>query len=432
MLSMLALLTLTTGCSDYDLHRPDDPEPGAEPEDTGTPAGPDPDPDIEVTPTALEFGGLPKNCDSPPQVVEIRNVGEGDLVVDSIEVEGSGTSAFDLSGVILPLTLAAGESVSLDVVFNPSAWVTYAPAIDIRSNDPDEPSVIVDLDGYGAEDATYEESFEQDYHELLDVIWVIDNSGSMSDDLRTVSTNFASFIQVFAELETDWQIAVITTDMSDPNDSGRMQGPVITADMADPIGEFISQVDQGSAGSASEKGFSAVMAALSEPLLSGYNAGIMRDEAALAVVVISDEDDSSTTSASSFNSFFEALKPEPEWTTFSAICEDFLISCYKYGQAAETTGGIVGDIASTDYITVLEDISRTSAGLTISFDLTYEPSDLARTEVRVGGVEVDQDSTNGWSYDSLDNAILFHGTAVPEPGQTGVVEYPVATECPTE
>lgn len=433
MISSLVALALLAGCSDYDLYRPDAKEEGNDPEEEPEEETPELVPDIEVTPTALDFAGMPKDCTSGPQTITISNVGEGDLVVSSVEPAGSGSSAFDVAvpgGV--PFTLAAGESVDASVTFTPTAWVTYTPSVSIGSNDPDEPEVGVELDGYGAEDATYEESFEQDYHELLDVVWVVDNSGSMSDDLRTVSANFSSFIQVFADLDTDWQIAVVTTDMDDPNDSGRIQGPLITPDMDDPIGEFVAQVDQGSSGSGSEQGFSAVQAALTDPLLTGYNAGILRDDAALAVVVISDEDDSSFTSASSFSSWLSGLKSDEAYTTFSAICEDFLISCYKYGEAADTTGGIVGDIASTDYITVLEDISMTSAGLTVSFDLAYEPSDLSRTEVISGGVEIDQDSTNGWTYDATDNAIVFHGDAIPAPGETGVITYPVATECPTE
>lgn len=431
MISTLALLPLLGACSDYDLYRPDEKEEGGTPEDTGTDPGPELVPDIEVTPTALDFAGMPKDCPSDPQMITISNVGEGDLVVSSVALTGSGNSAFEVwvdGGT--SFTLGAGESVDATIVFTPTAWVTYTPSITVTSNDPDEPEVGVTLEGYGAEDAVYEESFEQSFHELLDVVWVVDNSGSMSDDLLTVSRNFESFIQVFADLETDWQISVITTDMDNPSDSGRIQGPIITADMADPVSEFMVQVDQGSSGSASEQGFTATKAALTDPLLTGYNAGIMRDDAALAVIVISDEDDSSTTGAASFSSWFTGLKSDEAYTTFSAICEDFLISCYKYGEAVDTTGGIVGDIATTDYATVLENISMTSAGLTVSFDLAQVPSDLARTEVLSGGEVIAQDSSNGWTYDSADNAIVFHGSAIPEPGETGVISYPVATECP--
>ncbi|MCB9779977.1 MAG: choice-of-anchor D domain-containing protein [Alphaproteobacteria bacterium] len=428
----LAALLLLTGCSDYDLHRPDPKEGGSEPEDTGVPDEPTPDPDIEVDRDSIDFGGLAKECPSAPELFTITNVGEGTLVVDSFDWGGTGSSAYTVSGVILPFSLEQDQSVDVQVVFEPNAWVSFEPTLKIQSNDPDEPTVGVELAGYGAEDAVYEQSFEQDFHEKLDVVWIIDNSGSMSDDLRTVAANFESFITVFAELDTDWQIAVITTDMDLPADSGRIQGAIITPDMADPVGEFVRQVDQGSKGSATEVGFEALQAALTDPLLSGFNAGIMREDAALAAVVISDEDDSSFTSADSFNTWFSSLKTEPELTTFSAICEDFFISCYKYGEAADLTGGIVGDIASTDYITVLENISRASAGLTVSFDLDNEPSDLSRVVVMVEDRVISQDSTNGWTYDSRDVAIRFWGDAIPEPGETGTVEYPVATECLSE
>lgn len=430
MISSLVSLALLGACNDYDLVRPGDKNLGT---DTGTEPT-DPEvlvPDIEVTPTSLDFGGLPKDCASAPQVVTITNVGEGALDVSGVDLTGEGVSGFTLAGVSAPFTLAAGEAVEVEVVFEPGAWVPYSPDITVSSNDPDEAEVGVALEGYGADDAFFEESFVQDFHEQLDVLWVVDNSGSMSDDLRTVSANFASFITVFTELDADWQVSVITTDMDNPTDSGRLEGPIITPAMADPIAEFVAQVDQGSSGSGTEQGFSAVMAALTDPLLSGENAGIMRPDAALAVVVISDEDDSSFTGADSFSSWFTGLKADDEWTTFSAICEDFFISCYKYGEAAETTGGIVGDIASTDYITILEDISMTSAGLTVSFDLDQVPSDLARMTVVVDSVAVDQDITNGWTYDTRDNAVIFHGDSIPAPGQAGVISYPVATECPS-
>ncbi|MCK6503331.1 choice-of-anchor D domain-containing protein [Myxococcota bacterium] len=428
---VLALLVLG-GCNDYDLVRPDEKNVGTEPEVTDPTDPVEAEPDIEVSPLSLDFGGLPKDCASDPQVITITNVGEGPLEVDAVDLAGEGVSAFALSGVTVPFTLAAGESVQVEVVFEPGAWVSYSPAVKVGSNDPDEAEVEVALDGYGADDAFHEQSFVQDYHEMLDVLWVVDNSGSMSDDLRTVSANFESFITVFTELDADWQVAVITTDMDNPTDSGRIEGPIISAATADPVAEFIAQVDQGSSGSGTEQGFSAVMAALTDPLLSGTNAGIMRADAALAVVVISDEDDSSFTGADSFSTWFTGLKADDDWTTFSAICEDFFISCYKYGEAADTTGGIVGDIASTDYITVLEDISMTSAGLTVSFDLEQVPSDLARMSVVVAGTAVDQDITDGWTYDSRDNAVIFHGDSIPAPGESGVISYPVATECPTE
>ena len=106
MISTLTTLALLGACSDYDLHRPDEKPEGGDPEDTAPEEVPLEDPDIEVSPTSLDFGGLPKECPSAPQVITVRNVGEADLVVDRVSVEGSGTSVFDLAGEEVPFTLA--------------------------------------------------------------------------------------------------------------------------------------------------------------------------------------------------------------------------------------------------------------------------------------------------------------------------------------
>ncbi len=424
----LALLLLAgTACSDYDLMRGDkSPTKGAE--DTASPE-PTEDPDIAVSPTSIDFGGLPKDCAAEPQAFTISNEGLGDLEVTNIEVTGSGYSAFETDWDGQPFTLAYGESATFHAGFTPNAWTDYSVAVSVESNDPDEPTVQVDLTGFGAEDTTYEQTFVQDFFEEVDVLWVVDNSGSMSDNLVTVTQNFESFITVFTDLGLDYHMAVITTDMDDPSDSGRFQGEVITNETADPIGEFLAQVDQGSEGSATEKGFEAIYTALTEPLISTTNAGFLREEAALGAIVISDEDDSSWMGPSDFVDWFEGLKPSDDMTTFSAICDDLFISCYQYQEAADLTGGMTGDIAQTSYIEVLEQISMTTAGLLVSIDLDEEPSDVSRIVVTVNGSEVPDDSENGWTYDTLDNAIVFHGSAIPEAGDTGTISYPVASTC---
>ncbi len=430
----LIFFFLLAACSDYDLSRPDK----AEPEGEEDPI-PDPDPvgapDIELSPTTVDFGFLPRNCLSAWQPITIANVGDEDLEVASYDLTGQGASGYEIhpEDELDPgdlLVLAPGEDVTVRVRFSPTAWVRYEPDFSVESNDPDEPTAGVDLAGEGAQDAMTEETFTQDLHDEVDVLWVVDNSGSMSDDLITVGNNFEAFIQVFLDLGLDFHMGVITTDMDNPAQSGRLVGPYITNSTADPVGDFIDLIDLGSSGSADEVGFEAIQAALTNPILSDENAGFLRTDAALTSIVITDEDNSSFQSAASFVTFYEALKPTPELTTFSAICEDLFISCSKYAAAADATGGITGDIAASDYSTLLEQISLTAAGMTISFDLGDTPSDLSRVVVTVEGRTVPYDSSNGWTYDSADGAIVFHGSAVPAPGESGTVTYPVAGECP--
>ncbi len=46
----------------------------------------------------------------------------------------------------------------------------------------------------------------------VDVLFVVDNSGSMEQEQTKLAANFATFIQYFIDLELDFQLAVVTTD----------------------------------------------------------------------------------------------------------------------------------------------------------------------------------------------------------------------------
>ncbi len=436
--TLLALST--TGCQEYDLSREEkveaaaeepEPEPDEEPEPEPEP---DPEqPDIELSIETMDFGGLPKNCTTEWFPVTIKNVGGGDLEVSLIELTGSGESAFSVrSDAGDTFVLATDETADVWVNFTPSAWTTFEPELQITSNDPDEGVVGVDIFGEGTPDPDHVQRFEQALQDKVDVLWVVDNSGSMSDDLVIVGNNFADFIQVFIDLGVDWQMGVITTDMDNPAQSGRLVGPYLTPATPNVVDEFINQIDLGSGGSATEVGFEATQAALSAPIVDNENAGFMRTDAALSAIVVTDEDNSTFQSGASFASWFEALKPAPQLTTFSAICESIFISCTQYADAADRTGGITGDIASSDYATVLEAISYTSAGLQVSFDLDHAPTSLASMVITVEGSVVPNDLFDGWTYDPADQSITFHGAAVPPPGAQGEIAYTYAEECPVD
>ena len=245
----------------------------------------------------------------------------------------------------------------------------------------------------------YEQSFVQEYHTDVDVLWVVDNSCSMDEEMQQVATNFASFIDEFVDLGLNYHLAVVTTDMDDPAQSGRFRGPVLTQDTPDVINAFLAQVDQGSAGSGSERGFDAVQAALSEPLASTDNAGFLREEAALAVIVLSDEDDDSTQGSTSFVNWFESLKPDPEKLTFSSICGDRGFGCQEFDffgntlsasagpQYIDATDGFWASICTSDTPASAAK-ALTAAGMTVEFP-DHPPSNSANDR------DVDEDGRPG-------------------------------------
>lgn len=431
-------------CSDYDLHRPDDKNEG----DTGSdPIPPTGTPDIQVEPASLDFGSVLSQCPSAPQTVTITNVGDEILDVYSIVAGGSQFVAnHDGTAFQLP----AGEALSFEVTFTPEEYVAYDGSITVISNDPDEEEVIVPTAGVGDSTALYEEGFTQEHYESVDVLWVVDNSGSMSEEQNQVQVNFASFIAEFVDLGLDYHLAVVTTDMNDPAQSGRFVGPVITPASADPVGEFLAMTNLGSKGSGEERGMDAVQAALTAPLLSSTNVGFLRDSAALAVIVLSDENDYSNIADASFLSWFEGMKPDPELVTFNAIvgdpsdgtlwdlggCSDWagtdLLQAEggdRYVAMADLTGGIWKSICYEDYNETLAHISLTSAGMVTTWPLSQTPTSYGLIEVYIDGVQWYYSLLDGWTYDATDNSITFHGDAIPAAGAYVLLTYPIEGEC---
>src|SRR5690606_7952311 len=132
-------------------------------------------------------------------------------------------------------------------------------------------------------------------------LFVIDSSGSMSEEQQALGNNAAAFMQTATSLNTDYQIGVITTDMDDGNHGGRLTtgggGPkIINSTTPNPTQTVANRVRAvGTNGSADERGLQTMVAALSDPLINDPNGnqGFLRPDAKLAVVVVSDEDDSS-------------------------------------------------------------------------------------------------------------------------------------------
>ncbi len=448
------------GCSEYDLNRPNE-QPNKNPEDTGDPyVPPDTAPDIEVSPEALEFGYVMTDCDSNPQDVTITNVGDADLIIDSIEFSGSGSGAFSYEGTAA--TLAPEDSAVLAVTFSPTAWITYDDAeLLIVSNDPDEGEVGVPTAGVGSEDPYYDETFEQGVPGPVDILWVVDNSGSMEDEIIRVKDEFNVFIGEFINLDLDFHMGAVTTDMDHPEDSGRLQGSPTWFDntYADPEAAFGATMDEiyAQTGSGSEKGFEATEAALTEPLLSGYNAGFYRDttddgtEVAIHTIIVTDEDDDSSISSSSFSSWYNGLKSDPDMANFSAICGDpvssssWLGGCFEwdsasgrmleasagtqYVEAVDATGGYWASICTAEFSEALQYLSLETMGMSAVYELTHEPTSIALTSVVVDGTSVDYTAVDGWTYTSDDNAVNFHGEAIPEPGASIWVQYPYDGGC---
>lgn len=163
------------------------------------------------------------------------------------------------------------------------------------------------------------DSFTQLSVRKVDILWVVDSSGSMGPKQARLAANFQGFINqlVAAMPPIDFHIAVTTTDTDDTATRGRLRQWNLGALRDDFIGcapdtagvvtcntggntstavmAFNQMAQVGTAGSPQERGLYAAYLALTNPLNISTDAVVrfIRPEASLYVVFVSDEDDAS-------------------------------------------------------------------------------------------------------------------------------------------
>jgi len=172
---------------------------------------------------------------------------------------------------------------------------------------------------------SHSETFNFDnnqYSGKVDILFVVDNSVSMSPLQNNMTTNFSSFMNGFIARNFDYHLAVTTTEayLSLPqfhNSPGVAQFRDgagsnlsnifdITVQVPSPIATFVTNASIGSTGSGDERAFSSIKATLD----SNLNAGFLRSDSFMAIVILSDEDD-----------FSDPNRPEYSWTQSGGIVD---------------------------------------------------------------------------------------------------------------
>ncbi|WP_419660685.1 uncharacterized protein Dvar_10840 [Desulfosarcina variabilis str. Montpellier] len=253
-----------------------------------------------------------------------------------------------------------------------------------------------------------------------DFLFVIDNSGSMSDEQEAISQASTDFETAMAGSGLDYSMAVITTDSDELRDSNADGG------FTSSIEEFQTDVVVGSRGNGySESGIWFGEQALL-PEGSVAEDGFPRQGASLSVVIMSDEVDQYASHSSegdfdvNYNLFYEN-----GYRVYTIVDTD--PTSWNYGQTyidlAKATGG---SYASIDDLSAFEEImtqiANNAGGASSIYQLDYYPL-TGSIVVTVNGTPVQNHAHNGWTYNIGSNAIVFHGEAIPADGQTVTIAY---------
>ncbi|MCA9527202.1 MAG: choice-of-anchor D domain-containing protein [Myxococcales bacterium] len=419
--------------------------------------------EIAVIPGRLDFGAVTAGeCASREERITVYNNGITDLCIQDLRFEGACDEFFlvdrpvaDADGCIL---VTRRQPADFLFVYEPGDLGEDDCTLIIVSDDNDNRELRVPLRGEGVADEHQTDIFEQGSGRTVDVLFVVDNSGSMQEEQDSLRDDFRSFIQGAQQFRNDYQLGIVTTDMMAANDSGKLKGnPRIMRRAADVEAQFQRTVQVGTNGAGEELGLEAAYKALSDPLVfdtgvacqndgqcvmpdtcvegrcGGYNRGFLRDNAALEIVFVSDEEDHSASPLDFYVDFFKSIKGFRN----EALMHASAIVGARNGQAAECQGpggaadagrryvevanrtnGSVFSICDGGFGPLLRDLGNQAFGLQRQFFLS-RPAVRASIEVQVDGAPV----RDGWVYDEESNAVVFDEAATPQPGQTIRVDY---------
>lgn len=265
----------------------------------------------------------------------------------------------------------------------------------------------------------------------IDVLWVVDDSATMTEEQDALAENAQSFIEVLLEAEVAFQIGVTTTDIDAVG--GALMGPVLPSESPDIVELFAEQVDVGTQGSRDEQPLEAIRMATRTPSPGPDNDDLLRDDTFFAIVIVTDEDDHSREDVGAYLNHLDTLQRDyavqalagglPEGCNSSAGTAE---AAERLLEVVEATGGGFRSICERDYEPVLRAMGLSAVGLTDTFKLAAVPAVNSIT-VKIEGEEIPEHveglEDDGWSYSPAQNAIVFHGEDLPPPGAYITCQY---------
>jgi len=324
----------------------------------------------------------------------------------------------------------------------------------------------------------------------VDVLWVVDDSGSMAPRQESLARNFQAFIALFLQGQVDFRMGVATTDIF--TRPGELVGEprVLAPDTPELERAFADSVRVGTGGSAYEAGLEAARRVLERlaqenaPVLEARGAceagcgseacregcaaahpvAFLRPGAWLYLAFVTDEDDRSPHDVRRYWRAFEQAKGIGNDGTVmaSAIIGDVPANgCgaepgRRYAELVALTGGEVGSICDADFADTLRALATSAVGLRRTFALERTPKpDTLRVRVRYPcgaspeacesvareacegqpAEALDAICTpvaggpDGWTYAADRRVVYFAGDSVPGLGSRVELEY-VAEDAP--
>lgn len=275
----------------------------------------------------------------------------------------------------------------------------------------------------------------------VDIVWVIDNSGSMGEEQQDVVDNAKLFMQEFVKSAwIQWKIGIISTDESEDPFLGFDSSDQFVKGDPDPVDRFKKAVQRlGIMGSGTEKSFFNL-----KRHFDNYP-GFLRKNAALAMIFVTDEDEGGESFGGITTPDFVKylLTKKSNINTIRAYgifgAQDLGCSAGSFSYASsrfeEIFGvikGLIYPVCSPDFGKNLADLGKDIVSaityprlllkerpLPASIKVFYEKSELPGGKLEEGGI---------WTYDYSMNAIQFYNLDFAENDDLGKVQISYAKD----
>ena len=409
---------------------------------------------LTATPSIIDFGKITIGCYSKTYEICVSNTGTASIDITGIKTTNC-SPGFHLKDVpVLPFSVSIGNTLCFKTNYAPSDETTDSCSILITGTN--NASLSVGLTGFGTYKTHQKDEFTQVSGMAVDILFVIDDSGSMSDKQRKLRDSMDRFINA---LGNNYHLGVISVCAEDSSMRGKLNlgfaqklPRFVTSSTPDGKNLFKKYVllgdnSPGGCSDMRESGLEAARAALSAPLITdtgkactkdadctddvtlcpdpntclyscvdrtcaGWNKGFLRKNARLEVLVLSDEEDQSNGSVDSYIKFFKGIKGPLNtdmfhWNSIVGMDEstgDCAKGCTgpdgtsaehgcRYVKVSQDTDGTIGSICDSDYNAVADEISSRVSGMKLQFFLT-RPADPSTIQVHVMSTDCGSGYTN--------------------------------------
>jgi hypothetical protein len=229
----------------------------------------------------------------------------------------------------------------------------------------------------------------------IDVLFVIDDSGSMVEEQKALSEKFAAFLRFLdpnpdtagEDGEVDYRLAVTTVSSENAGELVGNHKIVRPGANYNPLAEFQSNVIVGIGGTAHEEGLRMAELALvkASKIIENKERQFLRPGAFLYIIFVTDEEDSSFGEPVYYQRrYVEIVGPGSQnavkvsavaGPSGSQAC-DTATPGRRYQDLVELTGGQFASICTDDWVDTLKKLAVTGIGLRKDFPLAFPPKDL--------------------------------------------------------